>query len=131
MLLLEGYRPDLQAQIKTQYQISPSLLFYNVSTIVFLFILTICVCSLEIWQIGMFVWTHDTLAFDLMIHGCLGVFGDIFIYRLLLVHRQHVVPLVITIRRISTSVVNLLYFHHDVSVGQTVGIGIVCLGVGI
>lgn len=66
-----------------------------------------------------------------MIHGCLGVFGDIFIYRLLLVHRQHVVPLVITIRRISTSVVNLLYFHHDVSVGQTVGIGIVCLGVGI
>ena len=131
LLLLEGYRPDVQAQIRSEYQPSPSLLFYYTTTYIFSFVIIISIVSMDLWTILVFVWDHDTLAWDLMANGCLGVFGDIFIYRLLLLHRQHVVPLVLTIRRLCTSLLNMFWFHHTITFGQKIGISIVCFGVFI
>lgn len=129
LLIFEGYRPDIQAQIRSEFHPSPSLLFYSVATIIFLTMLAISIVTLDLFKICAFVWNHDTLAKDLMVHGCLGVFGDIFVYRLLLLHRQHIVPLISTIRRITTSMVNILWFHHTITFGQYIGIAIICIGI--
>ena len=85
--------------------------------------------TLDLFNICTFVWNHDTLAKDLMLHAILITIGEIFIYRLLLLHRQHIVPLLSTIRKIATSIVNILWFHHTISFGQYIGIGIVCIGI--
>ena len=131
LLLFEAYRPDVQAQIRTEYRPSPSLLFYYTTTTIFALLVVISIISFDLWKIAFFIWDHDTLAWDLMVNGCLCVFGDIFVYRLLLLHRQQVVPLVRTIRRLCTSILNMFWFHHTVTFGQYIGLGIVAFGITI
>ena len=77
LLLFEAYRPDVQGQIRTEYHPSPSLLFYYTSAYIFFFVVIISIVTFDLWKIMFFIWDHDTLAWDLMAHGCLCVFGDI------------------------------------------------------
>lgn len=106
-------------------------MYLNVSTIVFASFLLISACTYELWDMLVFMASHHDITADLLVHSCLGVFGDVFIYQLLLLHRQHVVPLIVTVRRVVTSVVNLLWFKHEVTGGQCVGLVMVGLGVGV
>ena len=121
----------MQAQIRTEYHPSPSLLFYYTTTTIFALLVVISIISFDLWKIAFFIWDHDTLAWDLMTHGCLSVFGDIFVYRLLLLHRQHIVPLVLTVRRLCTSILNMFWFHHVITFGQYIGLAIVAFGITI
>lgn len=48
--------------------------------------------------------------------------GQIFVYRMIKQFKQHIVPFVVTTRKIITVGFSLLYFHHQSSLGQVVGI---------
>ena len=80
---------------------------------------------------AMFIWSHDQLALDLMAQSFLSVLGDIFVYRVLVLHKQHVIPFILTIRKMLTSIFNILYFHHSVVGAQYFGIGLVGVGIAI
>lgn len=51
--------------------------------------------------------------------------GQIFVYRMIKGFKQHIVPFVVTTRKILTVALSLVYFHHETSVGQVVSIFIV------
>lgn len=48
--------------------------------------------------------------------------GQIFVYRMIKQFKQHIVPFVVTTRKIITVGFSLLYFHHQSSIGQVIGI---------
>jgi uncharacterized membrane protein len=48
--------------------------------------------------------------------------GQMFVYRLIKEFKQHIVPFVVTTRKILTVGFSLIYFHHQTSVGQVLGI---------
>ena len=58
-----------------------------------------------------------------------GAIGQIFVYWLINSFRQHVVPFIITTRKILTVVISILYFGHYVTFIQILGIIIVFLAV--
>lgn len=61
----------------------------------------------------------------------LGVIGNTFIYRLAVLHKQHVVPLVNTIRKLCTSLFNIYYFSHSVNAMQFFGVAVVGIAIAI
>lgn len=107
VLVLEGYRPELLSQVKSQYSPSPSLLYYEISKYSFAVTLVLSVITYKLPSFLMFLWSHDRLALDLMLHGALDVIGTIFIYRIVVIHRQHIVPIILTVRKLLTSIINL------------------------
>ncbi len=48
--------------------------------------------------------------------------GQIFVYRMIKEFKQHIVPFVVTTRKIITVGFSLLYFHHKSSYQQVIGI---------
>lgn len=57
----------------------------------------------------------------------LAFIGHIFIYKMIKEFRQHIVPFVITTRKIISVGISMLYFRHSSSFMQIVGIFIVFL----
>ena len=48
--------------------------------------------------------------------------GQIFVYRMIKQFKQHIVPFVVTTRKIITVGFSLIYFNHKSSLGQVIGI---------
>lgn len=81
--------------------------------------------STYLFKLATFLWEHDRLALDLTLVAILDTIGTVFIYRIIVLHKQHVVPMVCTIRKLMTSVVNIWYFKHTVVAMQWVGLVVV------
>lgn len=62
---------------------------------------------------------------DLVLTGLLSFVGQIFIYRLVKQFKQHIVPFVITTRKIFTVVLSIAYFGHKYTYWQVIGIALV------
>jgi UDP-galactose transporter B1 len=66
---------------------------------------------------------------DLSIFAILGAIGQIFIYRMVKQFKQHIVPFVITTRKIFTVIISIIVYHHSTNALQIVGIAIVFISV--
>lgn len=64
------------------------------------------------WDLLVFLWEHDRLALDLMLVAILDLIAAIFIYRIVVLHQQHIMPMISTVRKLCTSVFNIYYFDH-------------------
>jgi drug/metabolite transporter (DMT)-like permease len=62
---------------------------------------------------------------DLILTGLLSFVGQIFIYRLIKQFKQHIVPFIITTRKIFTVVLSIAYFGHKYNYWQILGITLV------
>lgn len=69
--------------------------------------------------------THPQFVKDLLTMSVAAFVGQVFIYRLIKEFKQHLVPFVVTTRKIITVGLSLVYFHHETNLGQ-VG-AIVCV----
>ena len=65
---------------------------------------------------------------DLTLTSIFSFIGQIFIYRMIKMFKQHIVPFVVTTRKIITVGVSIVYYHHETSIGQVLSI-VVVLGV--
>ena len=52
---------------------------------------------------------------------------QLFVYYLIQKFRQHIVPFIITLRKILSVVLSIIWFHHDISGYQVIGIIVVLL----
>jgi hypothetical protein len=71
---------------------------------------------------------HTEFVWDMLIVSVLSFLGQLFVYRMIKVFRQHIVPFAIATRKIMTVGVSIVYFKHDWSWEQVVSI-LVVLGV--
>jgi drug/metabolite transporter (DMT)-like permease len=72
-----------------------------------------------------FAWRHPLFSFHLMLMSTLSFIGHIFIYNMIKDFKQHIVPFVITTRKIISVGISMLYFRHASSLLQVLGILIV------
>ena len=54
-----------------------------------------------------------------------GLIGQIFIYRLIKQFRQHIVPVVVTVRKIFAVFISIIFFKHETNIYQIIGMLIV------
>lgn len=68
---------------------------------------------------------HSYFFTTLTVFSLIGFVGQIFIYRLIKQFKQHIVPVVVTVRKIVSVFINILYFGHETSLLQLGGMAIV------
>jgi len=59
-----------------------------------------------------FSWSHPLFILHLLSMAGLAFIGHIFIYKMIKEFRQHIVPFVITTRKIISVGISMVYFHH-------------------
>ncbi len=95
----------------------------------FIVVLIVSLISFQLPYTLSFIYHHDELLIHLMIMSLLNAVGAIFIFKIITLFRQHVYPLVGTVRKCITVGVSILYFGHSISIGQFIGILLVFGGV--
>lgn len=84
------------------------------------------------WQIPysfQFILNHDELFLHIVVLALLNAFGVMFVYKIITLFRQHVYPLVSTVRKCITVTISILYFGHHINFVQFLGIILVFGGV--
>ncbi len=76
----------------------------------------------ELKEMFFYCMYHPEFVKDLLILTGVAFVGQMFIYRMIKQFKQHVVPFVVTTRKIFTVGLSIVYFHHETSVGQIVAI---------
>lgn len=76
-----------------------------------------------------YTFLHPMFAIHLVGMSLLSCLGQFFVYRMIKQFKQHIVPFVITTRKIMTIFISILYYHHKTTGIQIVGVCIVLLTV--
>lgn len=72
-----------------------------------------------------FCANHRDFLFHIIVMGLLATVGQLFVYWLIKEFKQHIVPFIITTRKITTSGLSLVVYNHETSWGQAVAIGMI------
>jgi UDP-galactose transporter B1 len=68
---------------------------------------------------------HPQLATDFFILSILTTVGQVFVYRMIKQFKQHIVPFVITTRKIFTVVISIIFYGHETSLLQYAAIALI------
>lgn len=68
---------------------------------------------------------HPGFTLNLLAMSSLSVVGQIIIYRFIKEFKQHIVPFVVTIRKIFTVLINVIVYGHKTELLQFIGMAIV------
>ena len=126
-LLGEGLLPDFQAVIKQNYKPAPNVLLVFVNKWTTILTVGYSLVMGHFFHIVTFIYHHRAILIDNLLIGVLCFFGQVFIYRLVKQFKQHIVPFVITTRKIFTVALSIIYFGHKFNGFQFVGVAIVFL----
>ena len=66
---------------------------------------------------------------DLLIFSVLSAVGQLVIYKMIKLFKQHIVPFVIATRKCVTVVVNIVHFGHTINIKQVLGMGLVFVAI--
>ena len=69
-----------------------------------------------------FCLQHNDFLLHLTVLGLLNGFGQFFIYRMIKEFKQHIVPFVITTRKIFTVAISIIFYQHPTSAEQICGV---------
>ena len=72
-----------------------------------------------------FLWEHLQFAFDVIVWSLLSIGGQFFVYRMIKHFKQHILPFVISTRKIFTVLLSIIFYGHKTFWVQIVGILIV------
>lgn len=76
-----------------------------------------------------YTFNHPLFLVHLIAMSLLSCLGQFVIYTLIKLFKQHIVPFVITTRKIFSVLLSILFYHHETSVIQLLGMVIVIAGV--
>lgn len=72
------------------------------------------ILSFELTEMAEFFYYHPLCFVHLIVLGTLGAFGQMVVFWMIKLFRQHVVPFVITTRKIVTTLISILFFKHGI-----------------
>lgn len=124
-LLADGFLPDFQAEIKTDYKPQPMEMMTEINKWVAIVSFIYSCALLEIFDILTFLFEHKYFCFHLLIMGVLSTVGQMFVYRMIKQFKQHFPPFVITTRKIFTVGLSIFYYHHETNFYQLLGLFLV------
>ena len=126
----DGFFPDFQAVVKSVYKPHAIVLLGNVNKWAAIICLVFSVVTGHFIPMVSFALSHRDLMIDLLLIGSLSFVGQIFIYYLQNIFKQHIVPLIVGTRKIFTVGLSIIYFNHNISPMQLIGLVIV-LGISL
>ena len=124
-LLADGFLPDFQAEIKTDYKPQPMEMMTEINKWVAIVSVIYSCALLEIVDILTFLFEHKFFCLHLLIMGVLSTVGQMFVYRMIKQFKQHFPPFVITTRKIFTVGLSIFYYHHGTNIYQLLGLFLV------
>ena len=128
-LVGDGFLPDFQAQLKSEYKPSSIDMYYHINKFACLIGITEAIITTKIFYIADFIMNYQDFGIDLIMFASLNGIGQLFIYRMIKEFKQHIPPFVIAFRKCLTVLVNILWFKHLVNWQQMCGIGLVFVAV--
>ena len=111
-LVADGFLPDFQAVIKSEYRPQPSVLMGEVNKWAGILAVIYSVVRGNFWHMIIFMRDHNKVVMDLVLIAVLAAVGQMFIYRIVRQFRQHMVPFIITTRKIFTVALSIVYYGH-------------------
>ena len=69
-----------------------------------------------------FLFSHNELLYDLILFSFLATIGQFFIYSIAKEFKQHIVPFIITTRKIFTVGLSIFYYEHNITAMQIIGL---------
>ena len=76
-----------------------------------------------------YTFSHPVFALHLVGMSLLSCLGQFFVYRMIKQFKQHIVPFVITTRKILTIFISIVYYSHKTTSIQLIGVFVVFLTV--
>lgn len=83
---------------------------------------TYALISGQLFYMISFAQRHPALIYDIIELSILSTLGQIFVYRMIKQFKQHIVPFVITTRKIFTVVISILFYNHETTFLQIAAI---------
>ena len=124
-IMADGFLPDFQAVVKEKFKPHPTVLLAGVNKWTMILTIAFTIVTGHFQPMVSYMYHHQDYFFDMLIIGALSFVGQVFIYRLVKQFKQHIVPFIITTRKIFTVVLSIAYFGHDYNLSQVLGIVIV------
>ena len=124
-LLADGFLPDFQAVVKEKFKPHPTVLMAEVNKWTTFLTIIFLLATGHFLPWIQFIVSHKEYFKDLLLTGVVSFIGQVFIYRLVKQFKQHIVPFVITTRKIFTVVLSIAYFGHKYNYWQVLGISLV------
>ena len=127
-LLADGFLPDFQAQIKSEYKPQPMEMMTAINKWVTIISLAYCciietfILKISIVDMFIFIGQHHKFFWHLLLMGGLSTLGQMFVYRMIKQFKQHFVPFVITTRKIFTVGLSIFFYHHPTNIWQILGL---------
>lgn len=87
------------------------------------------IISLTIVSSFTYAFYHPLFTFHLICLSFLSAFGQFIVYTMIKLFKQHIVPFIITIRKILTVLISIIIYNHRTSYIQLFGMGVVIISV--
>lgn len=126
-MVADGFLPDFQAVIKSEYNPRPIEMFEHINKWAAIISFTYALISGQFFYFCNFASRHPQIVYDILALSCLTTSGQIFVYRMIKQFKQHIVPFVITTRKIFTVVISILFYNHETTITQMMAIALVFL----
>ena len=117
--------PDLQAEIKSEFKPQPTEMMEHINKWVAIISLIAMTVSFKMKDTVMFTIEHPRFGFDLISLGILSCAGQFVVYTMIKLFKQHIVPFIITTRKLLTVVISVVWFKHKTAPIQIIGMIIV------
>jgi uncharacterized membrane protein len=124
-LLADGFLPDFQAQIKSEFKPQPTEMMEQINKWVAIISLFSMLISLTAVNAFIYTCEHPVFFIHLMGMSILSCLGQFFVYRMIKQFKQHIVPFIITTRKIFTIFLSIVYYKHETTMMQMSGVFIV------
>lgn len=121
----DAFFSDSQAYCKASFSPSQNQLFLSANLYGFMLIFLFSLFSGELSASLSFVVQHPEIRLDLLTMASLQVISQVAVYYVISNFKQHIYPLISTVRKLLTILFSIYIFKHQVHFYQWVSIGIV------
>jgi UDP-galactose transporter B1 len=117
-IISDAFFSDSQAFSKVTFHPTANHLFTAANKWAFLFVFVNAIVQNELIPSVNFLINHPTAIIDLLGVCCLQLVGQICIYLVVANFKQHIYPLISTVRKIFTILLSILVFGHPMTIHQ-------------
>lgn len=122
-LLADGFLPDWQAEIKSEYRPKPREMLQVINKWVGLISLAwLVLVDQTLLTSADYIKKHPSILVHLILNAVMNYLGQNFVYWMITEFKQHIVPFIISCRKIITIVISILWYHHPTSSLQIIGL---------
>jgi UDP-galactose transporter B1 len=120
-LMGDGLLPDFQAEIKSEFKPGVLDMYFHINKYTTLIALLYAGVTLQIPYIFNYIVAHREFQMDLLLFSLLNAIGQLVIYRMIKLFKQHIPAFVIATRKCFTVIVSILHFDHQINYKQGIG----------